>query len=151
MSHFLFSIFPGGEQIMRGAHTLTTLSTLGGLTYNNNILRLLALTNAKGLQAGGSTAGSGNGALNTCRGSIAWCRRSTARTPSIHCQSSPNLIADSAALQGWLRVQHLQFQALAATIDDRSIVVQVWYHQNALINCLALVCKGLCRTVDNPH
>ena len=55
----------------------------------------------------------------------------------------PRSQADSAALEGWRNVQHLQFQAFAAAAA--STPSGDWHRRNALINCIALVCKGLCR------
>ena len=59
--------------------------------------------------------------------------------------SPDNLMADSAALEGWRRVQHLQFQAFTAAADTCPNTLTAWHSRNAFINCLALVCKGLCR------
>ena len=51
--------------------------------------------------------------------------------------------ADSAALEGWRNVPHLQFQAFAAAAA--STPSRDWHSRITLINCIALVCKGRCR------
>merc|ERR1712086_611200 len=54
----------------------------------------------------------------------------------------PRCQADSAALEGWRNVPHLQFQALlAATTSTRPVYSADWRRRNALVNCFALVCK----------
>merc|ERR1712086_144750 len=54
----------------------------------------------------------------------------------------PRCQADSAALEAWRNVPHLQFQALlAATTSTRPVYSADWRRRNALVNCFALVCK----------
>ena len=57
----------------------------------------------------------------------------------------PSLRADAAALEDWRRVQHLQFQAFAATtVGTPPTTLQGWHRRNASVNRIALVCKGEC-------
>merc|ERR1712086_848924 len=51
----------------------------------------------------------------------------------------PRSQPDSAALEGWRNVPHLQFQAFAAAAA--STPSGDWHSRTALINCIALVCK----------
>jgi len=53
-------------------------------------------------------------------------------------------LAHSAALEGWGTVPHLQFQAFAAAAGTPPITITDWYRRNAMVNCIALVRKGLC-------
>merc|ERR1712166_935745 len=77
---------------------------------------------------------------------------STNRAPVLH-QPAPSEGAqdinrlprsqpDSAALEGWRNVSHLQFHAFAAVVASTPVISsEDWHRRNALINCIALVCK----------
>merc|ERR1711865_340378 len=77
---------------------------------------------------------------------------STNRAPVLH-QPAPSEGAqdnnrlprsqpDSAALEGWRNVPHLQFHAFAAVIASTPVITsEDWHRRNALINCIALVSK----------
>ena len=71
---------------------------------------------------------------------------SARRVSSSRNRQETESMADSAALEGWRNVQHLQFQAFAAATTSTPVITSVrWYRRNALINRIALVCKGQCR------
>merc|ERR1712086_813476 len=62
----------------------------------------------------------------------------------------PRSQADSAALEGWRNVPHLQFQALVGAAASTPVITiedwpgqwtADWHCRNALINGIALVCK----------
>merc|ERR1712166_374909 len=54
----------------------------------------------------------------------------------------PRSQPDSAALEGWRNVSHLQFHAFAAAVASTPVITsEDWHRRNALINCFALVCK----------
>merc|ERR1712166_1337714 len=77
---------------------------------------------------------------------------STNRAPVLH-QPAPSEGAqdinrlprsqpDSAALEGWRNVSHLQFHAFAAVIASTPVITsEDWHRRNTWINCFALVCK----------
>jgi len=51
-------------------------------------------------------------------------------------------VPDSAALEGWRNVQHLQFQAFAAAgASIPPVTFEDWHRRNAWVSCFALVCK----------
>ena len=58
----------------------------------------------------------------------------------------PNLMTDSAALEGWRSVQHLQFQAFATVAATRPITMEDWHRRNVFVGRIALVCKGVSRS-----